>query len=178
VGIEVDNDVLVFDVVVYVAGAVDGWELGRAGQAYCCEDLPGEIAGAGGITGGGADDGDVFAATIEGPDGLGGGLKDDGVRVLAAGGNGGDGGERGAVEDDNGVAAAIGDEAVFACCVEGDAVGAMKVGDGSDGLAGGCVEDLNAGAVGDVETMGGGIGEEVVPATFAADLPLVDDLVG
>ena len=26
--------------------------------------------------------------------------------------------------------------------------------------------------------MGGGIGEEVVPATFATDLPLVDDLVG
>ena len=57
-------------------------------------------------------------------------------------------------------------------------MGAVEAGDGSDGFAGRGIEDFNAGAVGEVEAMGGGIGEQVVPAAVAADLPVVDDFVG
>ena len=50
---------------------------------------------------------------------------------------------------------------------------AFQAGDRSDGLAGIGVDNFNAGAVGDVEAMGAGVGEEIIPAAFAADGPFV-----
>ena len=64
---------------------------------------------------------------------MGGRLEDDAVGV-GSGGDGGDGGEGGAVKDDDGVAAAIGDVAELAGGIEGDAVRAMEVADGAEGL--------------------------------------------
>ena len=166
-GVEADDFALVFDVVEDRALAVGGGELGLAGQGDGGDDL----------ARGGVDDGDVVAAAVEGPDGLRGGLEDDAVGV-GSGGDGGDGGEGGAVEDDHGVAAAVGDVAELAGGVESDAVGAVEAGDGADGFAGRGVDDVDARAVGDVEAVGAGIGEQVVPAALAADLPVVDDVVG
>ena len=108
---------------------------------------------------------------------MGSGFEDDAVRVLA-GGNGSDGGQGGAVEDDYGVAAAVGDVAEFAGGVEGDAMGAVEVGDCAHRFAGLSVEDFNAGAVGEVEAMGRRVGEQIIPAAVTTDLPAVDDFVG
>jgi hypothetical protein len=167
VGVEADDLALVFNVVEDRSLAVDGGEFGLAGEGDGGDDL----------LRGGVDDGDVFAAAVEGPDGLGGRLEDDAVGVLA-GGDGGDGGQGGAVEDDYGVAAAVGDVAEFAGCVEGDAVGAVEAGDGAHRFAGLSIEDFDAGAVGEVEAVGRRVGEQVIPAAVAADLPAVEDLVG
>jgi hypothetical protein len=97
---------------------------------------------------------------------------------FCTGGDGGDGGQGGAVEDDYGVAAAVGDVAEFAGGVEGDAVGAVEAGDRADGFAGLGIEDIDAGAVGEVEAVRWRVDVQVVPAAVAADLPAVEDFVG
>jgi len=82
-------------------------------------------------------------------------LEDDAVGVLAAGGDGGDGGQRGAVEDHNGIAAAVGDVAELAGVVKGDAVGSVQASDSANLLACGGVKNQNLGSSGDVELVYG-----------------------
>jgi hypothetical protein len=79
VGVEADDLVFVFDVVENRSLVVDGGEFGLAGEGD----------GGNQLSRGGVNDGCVLAAAFEGPDGLGGGLKDDAVGILAAGGDGG-----------------------------------------------------------------------------------------
>ena len=57
-------------------------------------------------------------------------------------------------------------------------MGAMEAGDGADLFAGLGVDNHDLGAAGEVEAVGGGIDDQVVPAAIAADLPMVDDFVG
>jgi hypothetical protein len=52
-------------------------------------------------------------------------------------------------------------------------VGAFEAGDGADGLAGVGVDHFHVGSVRNVEAMRGGVGEQIVPAAFAADDPFV-----
>ena len=92
--------------------------------------------------------------------------------------DGGDGGQGGAVENDYGVAAAVGDVAEFAGGVERDAVSAVEVGDGADELTGMGINHIDAVAVGEIEAMGRRIGEQAIPAAVAADFPAVEDFVG
>ena len=75
-GVEADDLALVFDVVEDRSLAIDGGELGLAGQRNGGDNL----------LRGGVDYGGVLAAAVEGPDGLRGRLKDDGVGVLVPAG--------------------------------------------------------------------------------------------
>jgi hypothetical protein len=54
----------------------------------------------------------------------------------------------------------------------------METGDGADDLAGLGVNDIDAGAMGEVEAMRLRVGVQVVPTAVAADLPAVKDFVG
>ena len=166
VRVETDDLVLVFDVVDRSL-AIDGGKLWLAGQRNSRDDL---------LRCGG-DDGDVFAAPVKGPDGLRGRLKDDAVGI-GSGGNGGHRSQGGAIKNDYGVATTVGDVAEVADAVKGHAVRAMKAGDGAHRLAGLGVEDIDAGAAGEVEAVSRGIDDEVIPAAVAADLPVVNDFVG
>jgi hypothetical protein len=82
-----------------------------------------------------------------------------------------------AVEDDDRVSSAVGDVAELAVGVEGDAVRAFEAFDSADRLARRGVEDFDAAAVGDVKAVSRAVGKQIVPATFAADLPAVDDAI-
>ena len=83
---------------------------------------------------------------VEGPDGLGGPFEDDGIGT-AASGNGGDGGQRGAVEDDHCVAAAVGDVTKFSGSIECDAVRAVQAVDGADEFTCLRIDNIHAEAV-------------------------------
>ena len=103
-------------------------------------------------------------------------LKDDSVGIGSCG-DGGHGGQRCAVEDDYGIAAAVRDEAELARGIESHAVGAVKPGDCAGQLAGLCIDHIHAAAVGEIKTVGRGVGEQVIPAALAADFPAINDFV-
>ena len=74
-GVDVDDFAEVLDVVVNGAFAVGDGKFGLAGELHGGDDLVCLVA----------DDGGVFAASVEGPDGLRDGLEDDAVRIGAGG---------------------------------------------------------------------------------------------
>ncbi len=166
-GVEADDLALVFDVVEDRALAVDGGKLGLAGQGDGGDNIPR----------GGVNDGDVVGAAVEGPDGLRSRLENNAVGVLA-GRDCSDGGEGRAVEDDHGVAAAVGDVAELAGRVERDAVSSVEAGDGADGFPCVGVNNFDPRAVGNVEAVRAGVRKQIVPSALAADLPVVDNVVG
>ena len=118
-----------------------------------------------------------MGAAVEGPDGLRHRLKENVVRA-GSGGDGSGDGEVGAIECNNRVGATVCDVAELAGGVESDGVNAVKIGNGADRLAGVGVDNVNLSAVRDVKAMRAGIGYWVVPASIAADFPVVDDVVG
>ena len=166
-GVDADDFALVFEVVENCALAIGDSKLRLAGEGDGGDDSVRD----------GVDDGDRLGAAVEGPDGLRGGLEDDAIGV-GSGGDGGDDGEGRPVEGDDCVAAAIGDVAELAGGVERNAVDAVEAGDGANRFTGGGVDDVDLRAVGEVEAMRAGIGDEIVPSAFAADFPVVDDVVG
>ena len=166
-GIEAHDLIFVFDVDEDRAFAIDGRKLRLAGQRDGGNDFLRS----------GIDDGDIIAAAVEGPDGLRGGFKNDAIGI-GADGDSGDGRQGLAIEDDDGIAAAIGDVAKVAGIVESDAVSAVQAGDGADGLAGLRVDDFHARPVSDVEPMRGGVGEQIIPSAFAAEFPVIQNVVG
>ena len=165
--VDLEHFALVFNVVVDVALAIGGGELGLAGH----------IDGGDDFARCGVDDRDVLAAAVEGPHGFGGGFVDDGVGI-GAGGDGGDGGEVGAIEDHDRVASAIGDVADLAIGIERDAVGAVQAADGAEEFAAGGVDRVHMIAARDVDAMGGGVDEQVVPSAAVGELPLIENLIG
>jgi hypothetical protein len=54
----------------------------------------------------------------------------------------------------------------------------MQAGNAADKFSGLCIDDIDVVAARDVETMGWWIGQQVIPAAFAAQLPVVNDFVG
>ena len=54
----------------------------------------------------------------------------------------------------------------------------VQAGDGADRLSGCGVDHFNAGTVGNVQTVGRRVGEQVIPAAIAADFPTIEQVVG
>jgi len=169
VGVDVDfyDFIFVFDVVVDTSLPVGDGEFWLAGN----RDGGDEFAGVA------VDYGDVVAAAIKCPDGFGGGFPEDGVGI-GAGGDGGGCGKGGAIEEHDGIASAVGDVARFSVGVEGNTVRTVKAADGAQKFAGGGVDGVHVVAAGDVDTMGGRVNKEVVPAAGVGETPVVEDLVG
>jgi hypothetical protein len=57
-------------------------------------------------------------------------------------------------------------------------VSSLHAGDCCDSLAGGGVKNFDSRPVGEIEKVRGRVGDEIVPAARAANLPAVDDLIG
>ena len=59
--------------------------------------------------------------------------------------------------------------------VENDAVSSFEACDLADFLSGCGIDNFDLGAMSDVQNMHGGVSEQIVPATFAANLPMVNN---
>src|SRR5262249_57524604 len=100
----------------------------------------------------------------------------DGIRILAGGGGAGDF-QRLQVEDRDGVAAAVADEALVEIRRDRDAVHAGRVGNVADHLVGVQIDHHDVGGVRDVEPPRGAVDREIVPAAIAADRNVAQDVI-
>jgi len=128
-----------------------------------------------GLAGGGINDGGGSSVAVHGEDAVGGSVVDGGIGVFLG---------RGAADDFEGLEVEHGDGLVLRGRSEavggrdGGAVGAVDVVDLADELAGVFIDNHKVGAAGDEDAVRRGVGNDVVPAAFAAEDAGVGDLVG
>ena len=164
--IQADDLASIFDIVEDDTLAIDSGKLRRAGQrnrrhhlARCRVDHR-----------------HIFAAPVEGPYRLRSRFKDDAVGV----GSGRDSsyrGQRSAIKDHYRVAAAVRNVAKLARRIQRHAVRTVQPGDGAYELAALCIHDIYAHATRQIEPVRRRIGQQIIPSTLAADLPVVNDFV-
>ena len=82
------------------------------------------------------------------------------------------------IENYHVVASAIGDVAELAVCIKRDAMSSLHAGNGANSLTCCSVEHFNTRAMGNVEQVRARVREQVIPASSAADLPMINHLVG
>ena len=164
--VEADNLMLAFDVVVDVALAVRDRKLRLTGQRNRRHHFLRVRIYHGGVA----------TASVEGPHCPGDRLVCDAIRI-GAGGNAGHRLECPAIEDHDHIRAPVADVAVLSGCIQRNTVRALQPGDGADGFSAAGIDHFNPGTVRDVEAMGRGIRNEIVPAAIAADLPLRNEVI-
>jgi len=164
-GVDFDDFVLVGDVGVDFAVAGGDGVLGLAAE--------GDVGD--GLSGGRVNDGGGCGVAVHGEDAVGRGVVEGGVGVFLGWGTANDL-EGLEVEHGDGLVLRGGGEAVG--WSDGGAMGAVDVGYLADELAGVFVDDHEVRAAGDEDVVRGGVGDDVVPAAFAAEDAGVGDLVG